>query len=85
MKFVTVCRVEELWQVDDTSVFIPQARELGLAKLEFETHRTVFAETMREFAPGFGAGAFLAKAMARNAAQVSSARPALSDTNSRKI
>ncbi|BDA48903.1 probable Afadin- and alpha-actinin-binding protein at N-terminal half [Coccomyxa sp. Obi] len=42
-----------------------QAFELGAAKWEFENARKAFGDTMRKFAPGGGAGHFLANAIAR--------------------
>ena len=47
-----------------------QAQELGHAKWEFENTKSAFQENMRQFAPGFGAGTFLAKAIAMRSAKV---------------
>ena len=48
-----------------------QAFELGAAKWEFENARKAFGDTMRKFAPGGGAGHFLANAIARRTDRVS--------------
>jgi hypothetical protein len=48
-----------------------QAFELGAAKWEFENARKAFGDTMRKFAPGGGAGHFLANAIARRTDKVS--------------
>ena len=47
-----------------------QAFELGAAKWEFENARKAFGDTMRMFAPGGGAGHFLANAIARRTDRV---------------
>lgn len=47
-----------------------QAFELGAAKWEFENARKAFGDTMRKFAPGGGAGHFLANAIARRTDRV---------------
>ena len=59
------------WQLSSclkTAVF--QAQDLGKAKWEFENTRNAFQETMSQFAPGFGAGTFLARAIAKRSALV---------------
>lgn len=48
-----------------------QAFELGAAKWEFENARKAFGDIMRKFAPGGGAGHFLANAIARRTDRVS--------------
>ena len=42
-----------------------QVRKLGEKEWEFENAKKAFGDTMRKFAPGGGAGHFLANAIAR--------------------
>ncbi|EIE18816.1 hypothetical protein COCSUDRAFT_44983 [Coccomyxa subellipsoidea C-169] len=53
-----------------------QAFELGAAKWEFENARKAFGDTMRKFAPGGGAGHFLANAIARRTDREAQSRSA---------
>ena len=46
-----------------------QAFELGQAKWQFDNTRQEFERAMRQFAPGFGAGKFLAKAIEKRSAR----------------
>ena len=46
------------------------AFKLGAQQWEFEAARDAFGDTMRKFAPGGGAGHFLARAIARRSEQV---------------
>jgi hypothetical protein len=50
------------------------AFRLGAQQWEFEAARDAFGDTMRQFAPGGGAGHFLARAIARRSEQVPPAR-----------
>ena len=49
-----------------------QVRKLGEKEWEFENAKKAFGDTMRKFAPGGGAGHFLANAIARRTDAVSS-------------
>lgn len=51
------------------------AFKLGAQQWEFEAARDAFGDTMRKFAPGGGAGHFLARAIARRSEQVCSPLP----------
>ena len=53
------------------------AFQLGAQQWEFEAARDAFGDTMRKFAPGGGAGHFLARAIARRSEQVASAAAAV--------
>ena len=46
-----------------------QAFELGQARWEFENTRKAFQDTMRQFAPGFGGGTFISKAVVKRSAE----------------
>jgi len=48
-----------------------QVRKLGEKEWEFENAKKAFGDTMRKFAPGGGAGHFLANAIARRTDAVS--------------
>ena len=48
-----------------------QAQDLGQARWEFDNTQKAFQEAMSKFAPGFGAGVFLARAIAKKSAAVS--------------
>lgn len=69
-----VCAWRQLFGIcfhgTDCQCFHAQAFELGAAKWEFENARKAFGDTMRKFAPGGGAGHFLANAIARRTDRV---------------